>query len=291
MHIVIVTGLSGAGKSQALKCFEDMGYFSMDNLPADMLDGLVKLFKGKAGTQARRAAVGIDSRASFLESDIEKALSMLKQADADYSILYLECRDEVIERRYNETRRRHPLSQDIGEGIHLEREMLSAFRENADFIIDTSALKPPELAAKLEELFSGDVERGFRLTLESFGYKRGVPFEADMVFDMRFIANPFYEKELRSLSGMDAPVREFIMQNGVFMEAIDAMEALLRKLIPRFIEQGKTRLVAAFGCTGGRHRSVCAVDEMHRRLKDEYSIRIVHRDTVIEAQDIVGRSL
>lgn len=290
MQLVILTGLSGAGKTHALRRFEDMGYFTMDNLPLDMLDGLIKLCRSKADAGIERAAVVIDSRTSLFEADVPNALSHLTEIDVHYVIIYLDCRDEVLVRRYNETRRRHPLSQDINEGIRLERDMLSPLRESADYVIDTSSLRPDELSSRLEAIFADDIARTFRLTLESFGYKRGVPFEADMVFDMRFSPNPFYEKELRSLSGIDTAVRNYILADAYFVEALDAVEAYLRCLIPRFIAQGKTRLLVAFGCTGGRHRSVCAVSEMHKRLNEDYSIRIVHRDTQIEAEDIVERT-
>ena len=208
----------------------------------------------------------------------------------NFHILYLECRDGVLERRYNESRRPHPLNRDIREGIKEEREMLSFFRDRAEYIIDTSDLKPMELRRKLEEYFSGDRKAEFQLIIESFGYKRGVPFEADMVFDMRFSPNPFYEAELRGLSGRDKPVRDFIEVDETYESFINQTEAMLRELIPAFVKQGKRRLLVAFGCTGGRHRSVCAAEEMHKRLKDSYSSRLIHRDAGIEAADIQERT-
>jgi len=205
MKLLIVTGLSGAGKTQALRYFEDAGYFCVDNLPCEMLEGFIELCR-KAAPPVERAAVVIDSREQVFRSDAEQVLRTLDKLPMQCSILFLECRDEVLERRYNETRRRHPLSRDVRDGIRAERDMLGAFRDRADTIIDTTNLKPLELASKLGALFADGSAAAFRLTFESFGYKRGVPFEADMVFDMRFLPNPFYEPALRPLSGADAPV-------------------------------------------------------------------------------------
>ena len=215
MKLLIVTGLSGAGKTQALRCLEDSGYFCVDNLPCEMLEGFLELCR-KAAPPVERAAVVIDSREQVFRSNAEQVLNILDRLPIQYHILFLECRDEVLERRYNETRRRHPLSKDVRDGIRAERDMLSAFRDRADTIIDTTSLKPLELAAKLGMLFSDDETNTFRLIFESFGYKRGVPFEADMVFDMRFLPNPFYEPALRTLSGADEAVLETAARSRIF---------------------------------------------------------------------------
>lgn len=289
MELLIMTGMSGAGKSQALRKLEDMGYFCVDNLPCEMLDGFVKLCR-KAQPEVSRAAVVIDSRERIFKADMERSLNALDAIETHYSILFLECRDDVLERRYNETRRRHPMAADIDEGIRSERELLSFFRDRANCIIDTSDMKPLELAAKIESLYSEGNSVEFRLVIESFGYKRGVPFEADFVFDMRFLPNPFYEPELRSLSGKNEAVRNYIRQDGAFDVFIDDVKEMLDKLIPKFRAQGKQRLLVAFGCTGGRHRSVCAAEELYARLKDQYSTRLIHRDTRTEADDIIRRT-
>lgn len=289
MELIIVTGLSGAGKSQALRSLEDMGYFCVDNLPCEMLTGFVKLCQGVT-PQVERAAVVIDSRERVFKSDFEAALEQMNKLPVRYYILFLDCRDDILERRYNETRRRHPVASEVSAGIRAERDMLSLFRDRADCIIDTSDLKPLELSAKLEAIYAGESRNGFQLILESFGYKRGVPFEADMVFDMRFSPNPFYEPELRGLSGRDAPVRDYIERDATYLGFLDDVEAMLNKLVPRFREQGKHRLLVAFGCTGGRHRSVCAAEAMYARLKDKYSSKLIHRDARIEAEDISDRA-
>ena len=288
MKLLIVTGLSGAGKTQALRCLEDSGYFCVDNLPCEMLEGFLELCR-KAAPPVERAAVVIDSREQVFRSNAEQVLNVLDRLPIQYHILFLECRDEVLERRYNETRRRHPLSKDVREGIRAERDMLSAFRDRADTIIDTTSLKPLELAAKLGMLFSDDETNTFRLIFESFGYKRGVPFEADMVFDMRFLPNPFYEPALRTLSGADEAVLEYMLQDPAFLSFLEQTETLLRLLIPGFRRQGKRRLLVAFGCTGGRHRSVCAAGQMAERMRPDFDVKLVHRDTTLEVNDIRSR--
>lgn len=288
MKLLIVTGLSGAGKTQALRYFEDAGYFCVDNLPCEMLEGFIKLCR-KAAPPVERAAVVIDSREQVFRSDAEQVLRTLDKLPMQCSILFLECRDEVLERRYNETRRRHPLSRDVRDGIRAERDMLGAFRDRADTIIDTTNLKPLELASKLGALFADGSAAAFRLTFESFGYKRGVPFEADMVFDMRFLPNPFYEPALRPLSGADAPVLDYISQDPAFARFLDQTEEMLKLLIPSFCKQGKRSLLVAFGCTGGRHRSVCAAEQMARRMAAEYDVKLAHRDMTVEAGDINAR--
>ncbi len=288
MKLLIVTGLSGAGKTQALRCLEDSGYFCVDNLPCEMLEGFLELCR-KAAPPVERAAVVIDSREQVFRSNAEQVLNILDRLPIQYHILFLECRDEVLERRYNETRRRHPLSKDVRDGIRAERDMLSAFRDRADTIIDTTSLKPLELAAKLGMLFSDDETNTFRLIFESFGYKRGVPFEADMVLDMRFLPNPFYEPALRTLSGADEAVLEYMLQDPAFLSFLEQTETMLRLLIPGFRRQGKRRLLVAFGCTGGRHRSVCAAEQMAERMRPDFDVKLVHRDTTLEANDIRSR--
>lgn len=288
MYLIIVTGLSGAGKTQALRRIEDAGYFCVDNLPCQMLQGFVQLCQ-KATPPVENAAVVIDSRESVFRYDVESAVKSLGELGARYEIIFLECRDEVLERRYHETRRRHPMAEDIREGIRIERELLTPFRYHASHIIDTSDMKPLELTRELENILRGSFNCDFLITFESFGYKRGVPFEADFVFDMRFSPNPFYEAALRPLSGKDEAVRDYVLGDEDFVFTLDAVETMLRRLIPRFMEQGKRRLLIAFGCTGGRHRSVCAAEDMYRRFAGQFCAKLVHRDTCTEATDISER--
>ena len=256
MQLIILTGMSGAGKTQALKKFEDSGYFCVDNLPCEMCVGLVELCK-RATPPVEKAAVVMDSRERIFRLNMKNTLGRLDEAGVDYRIVFLDCRDEILDRRYNETRRRHPLSDDIAAGIRMEREMLAELRDRASVIIDTTNMRPLELGTVLErELNMGST--GFMIRLMSFGYKRGVPFEADIVLDMRFSSNPYYDKELRPLCGKDKAIRDYVMADKDVREFMDNVESMLYRLIPRFIEQDKRRLVVAFGCTGGRHRSVCA---------------------------------
>lgn len=288
MELIIVTGLSGGGKTQALRCLEDMGYFCVDNLPCAMVGGFVQLCS-ESKPPVEKAAVVIDGRESVFAGELQQAHMQLCMLPISFRILYLECRDDVLERRYNESRRPHPLNVDIDEGIRAERDMLSFFRDRAEYIIDTSEMKPMELRRRLEEYFGAESKAEFQLTIESFGYKRGVPLEADIVFDMRFSPNPFYEVKLRHLSGRDKSVRDFIEADEAYTTFIEQTESMLKMLIPAFIKQGKRRLLVAFGCTGGRHRSVCAAEEMYRRMGAHYLARLIHRDAGIEAADIIER--
>lgn len=287
MRVLVVTGMSGAGKSQALKRLEDMGYFCVDNLPCEMLGGFALLCK-RANPPVEKVAVVIDSRESIFGNDVVAALDKLAALEVSYQIIFLECRDEVLERRYNETRRPHPLGGDIRKAIQAERELLSTLRDRADHIIDTSQLRPLELRQALEQALS-QKDTGFALEIVSFGYKRGVPFEADVVLDMRFSPNPFYEPELRTLSGRDAAVQAFVLADENVTALLDQVEHTLERLIPRFIEQDKRRLMVAFGCTGGRHRSVCCAEALYQRMKERYQVSLAHRDIATEAASIRER--
>lgn len=287
MRVLVVTGMSGAGKSQALKRLEDMGYFCVDNLPCEMLGGFALLCK-RANPPVEKVAVVIDSRESIFGNDVVAALDKLAALEVSYQIIFLECRDEVLERRYNETRRPHPLGGDIRKAIQAERELLSTLRDRADHIIDTSRLRPLELRQALEQALS-QKDTGFALEIVSFGYKRGVPFEADVVLDMRFSPNPFYEPKLRTLSGRDAAVQAFVLADENVTALLDQVEHTLERLIPRFIEQDKRRLMVAFGCTGGRHRSVCCAEALYHRMKDRYQVSLAHRDIATEAASIRER--
>ena len=287
MRVMVITGMSGAGKSQALKRLEDMGYFCVDNLPCEMLGGFALLCK-RANPPVEKVAVVIDSRESIFGNDVVAALDKLAALEVSYQIIFLECRDEVLERRYNETRRPHPLGGDIRKAIQAERELLSTLRARADHIIDTSQLRPLELRQALEQALS-QKDTGFALEIVSFGYKRGVPFEADVVLDMRFSPNPFYEPELRALSGRDAAVQAFVLADENVTALLDQVEHTLERLIPRFIEQEKRRLMVAFGCTGGRHRSVCCAEALYHRMKDRYQVSLAHRDIATEAASIRER--
>lgn len=290
MYLLIITGLSGSGKSHALSRLEDMGYFCIDNLPSAMLADFVR-FCSRQSRPIERAAIVIDSRESVFDTNSEISFFNFEALEDSYDILFLDCRDEEIERRYNETRRVHPIdSQSIKRGITLEREFLHTMRDRANFIIDTSDLRPLEFDRVLSETLSADRATPFAIICQSFGYKRGVPYETDIVLDMRFLKNPFYEPELRRLSGMDERVAKYIEGEGIAQPFLDNVETMLRRTIPRYIEQGKHRLMVSFGCTGGRHRSVYAANSMYNRLKGDFAASLVNRDLIDEGKDIYFRT-
>ena len=291
MYLLIVSGLSGAGKSLALHSLEEQGYFCVDNLPSSMLKELVDLCNA-ATPPIHRAAVTIDSRECLLSRSPESVAANIDAVPCPHDIIFLDARDDVLMKRYNEVRRRHPLGEagDANTGVKRERIYLQNMRDRANYILDTSDVSPrdfPKLIAKvLPEYESADMT----LLLSSFGYKRGVPIDADIVLDMRFMNNPFYVEELRNLSGLDAPVCEYVFSQPYVKEFMDQQEAVLRRLLPMFKEQGKRILRVCFGCTGGRHRSVAAAEEMARRFhSSDLTVRVYHRDLVKEAADIHDR--
>lgn len=288
MYILIVTGLSGAGKTHTLKKLEDMGYFCVDNITSSMLAGLIGVFQ-QAEPPIELIALGVDCRGSAGKPPFDaQALGSLPVKP---EVLFLDCRSDVISRRFNETRRRHPLegAGGIQAGIDAERELLQHIKDTATYLIDTTDLKPQELVHTLETTLHGGSAGKFSIDVMSFGFKRGVPFDADMVFDVRFMPNPFYEPSLRQLSGLDAPVHDYIFSSPYAEMFLQSVQQLIEKLLPGYIEQDKHRLTVAVGCTGGRHRSVCMANELYLRLKGNHHASITHRDFVSEAADLADR--
>ena len=281
MNTVIVTGLSGAGKTQAMNCLEDLGYYCVDNMPPALIKSFVQLAAGES-TPIEKAAFAVDVRGGELFADMEKALEDLEASGINYKILYLEASELVLIRRYSETRRQHPLARGEStlEGLKRETEMLKNLRARADYIIDTSNMKVARLWEEVKDLItSGESEKTFVLNVMSFGYKRGMPLGADMVFDMRFVPNPYYVKSLRSLTGNNKKVRDYVMKQEVARDFMDRTEKMLLDLIPYYMQEGKYSLNLAFGCTGGQHRSVSAANEMADRLRAKGKrVTVEHRD-------------
>ncbi|HIV16650.1 MAG TPA: RNase adapter RapZ [Candidatus Alectryocaccobium stercorigallinarum] len=283
-RLVIVTGMSGAGKSSVLNILEDAGYYCVDNLPIPLIKTFCQLLINSSDDKMNHAAIGVDIRNGDGISGLGKILDELINEEIPYEILYLDASDRVLIKRYKETRRYHPLAGKDGsieDGITKEREKLQFLRKKADYIIDTSRLLTRDLKKTITEIFVQDM--GFNslmVTIMSFGFKFGIPQEADLVFDVRFLPNPYYIEELKKLSGNDPPVFEYVMSFEAAREFADKLTDMIRFLIPNYINEGKNQLVIAIGCTGGRHRSVTFANELYKRLPSDegYGLRIEHRD-------------
>ena len=282
MEFVIISGLSGAGKSRAASIMEDMGFFCVDNLPAPLIPKFAELGMGGNGEYDRVVLV-TDIRGGTRFDSLFQALDGLRAMQCAYSILFMEATDEVIIQRYKETRRSHPLAEEcdsLEAAIALERRMLSPLRERAAHIIDTSGLTARGLRAKLLQLFArGAAERSMEVRVTSFGFKHGIPMEADLVFDVRFLPNPYYVADLRSHTGLEQGVRDYVFNGGQAEEFLNRLWNLLGWLLPRYEEEGKTALVIAVGCTGGHHRSVAIAHALSEKIRAEgWSVAESHRD-------------
>ncbi|MDI3257852.1 MAG: RNase adapter RapZ [Kyrpidia sp.] len=280
LQLVIITGLSGAGKTVAVQSLEDMGYFCVDNLPPALIPKFAELMRQSEGKVSRLALV-CDIRGGAWFSHLLMALKDLQeQYGVKYQILFLEARDEILVRRYKATRRRHPLAQGnrILEGIAKERKLLEEIRDRADWIVDTSTLKPAELKEKIAAHFSGSDLSRLTLHLVSFGFKYGVPIDADMVFDVRFLPNPYYLDTLRPLTGMDLDVYEYVMKWPAAKMFADKLVDMLDFLLPQYGKEGRSQLVVAVGCTGGQHRSVAVVEMLRQHYQHREKVHVYHRD-------------
>lgn len=281
MKMVIVTGMSGAGKSTALKVLEDAGYYCCDNMPISLVIKFAELAFSKE-KEADNIALGVDIRSGDALEEFSSVLDDMKHRRYDYTILYLDAGDEVLVKRYKETRRTHPLAKGerVDQGIRLEREKLRFLKEKADYIIDTSQLLTRELKQELEKIFINDKRfNNIFVTILSFGFKYGIPSDADLVFDVRFLPNPYYIEELRNLTGNDKEIQEYVMQFDAASQFLDKLEDMLRFLIPNYVLEGKNSLVIAIGCTGGKHRSVTLANAVSERLAAaEYGLKTEHRD-------------
>ena len=281
MEVLIVTGLSGAGKSNAMNCLEEIGYYCIDNMPPVLLKAFQQLEEQKK-IMLQKAAFIMDIRGGQFFNDLENVLQDLKKEGKFYRVLFLEASDEVLVRRYQETRRIHPLSAgctDI-EAIQKERALLRNIRQSADYVIDTTSLKPAQLQNKIQRmLLEEEPERSFKITVMSFGYKHGMAMDADVVFDVRFIPNPYYLEEMREMTGNDEKVREYVMSFEETQQFVSRISEMIEYLIPYYMKQGKRNLVAAFGCTGGQHRSVSMANEFYDIFKAHgRKVDCFHRD-------------
>ncbi len=280
MDFVVVTGLSGAGKSQAMHALEDMGYFCVENLPPDLVGKFLELLD--AQQRIDKVAVAIDTRGQAFFDRVLGALTALAERGIRYRILFLEAREEVLLHRYKETRRRHPLAAEgrVLEAIRLERHQLEEVRGWAHIVVDTSDLTPRQLRAELGRIFTeAEGEDSLLVQLVSFGFKHGLPLDADLVFDVRFLPNPNYVQELRHRTGLDEEVREYVLHWPITQELLMRLAGLVDFLLPQYSQEGKSQVVVAIGCTGGQHRSVVIVEELAKALRRSgRRISVEHRD-------------
>lgn len=278
MQAIIITGMSGAGKTLALNHFEDMGYYCMENLPPQFIVNFIELINNSKKT-IEKLAILIDVRARFFE-ELYETVQNLKKMDCHVKILFLDAMDKVIINRYKELRRPHPIeSTSLSLSIDKERKMLNNIKDCSDVIIDTSRLSTSEFKNKLNKIFFNGNKNGLNINIESFGFKNGILLEADLVFDVRFIENPYYIEELKELNGTDEKIKNFIFSfedSNIFVEKVIN---LLEFLIPKYIKEGKSMLTIGIGCTGGKHRSVCIAQKLYEQLKIKYlTVHISHRD-------------
>lgn len=278
---MIVTGMSGAGKSTTLKTLEDIGYFCVDNLPIQLIMRFAEIAYA-SDNDINNVAIGVDIRSGVYLEQLSECLRALKESEYNYEILFLDSNDDVLIKRYKETRRNHPLARNgrVEDGIKLERSRIAFLRKEADYIIDTTSLLTRELKAELDKIFIENAEyNNFIVSIVSFGFKYGIPRDADLVFDVRFLPNPYYNLELRPLTGNDEAIQDFVMQYDEAKEFMNKLVDLLEFLIPNYIKEGKNGLIIGIGCTGGKHRSVTLANGIYKEMETlPYSARIYHRD-------------
>jgi UPF0042 nucleotide-binding protein len=280
LRLVVVTGLSGSGKSTAIHVLEDLGFYCIDNLPIALIPRLVELWDASRD-EVRRVALGIDVRERHLLAEFPRVLDELRERDVALEVLYLEASDDVLVRRFSETRRPHPADQGggIADGIRREREKLRGLRERADRILDTSAFTVHELRSALRDLVDRPEPGTMTIGLLSFGYKYGLPTDADLVLDCRFLPNPFFVEGLRDKTGSDPAVAHYVLGRDETQEFLQRIVDLLEFTVPRYGREGKSYLTIALGCTGGRHRSIALVEELRRRLQERgHRVLVRHRD-------------
>jgi len=281
MQFTIVTGMSGAGKSTALKILEDIGFFCVDNLPPTLINKFAEIcFSPDSGIN--KVALGIDIRGGNLFKELFNEIENIQKDGYNVDVVFLDAKDEILVKRYKETRRKHPLAGEgrILDGIRLERELLNEAKRKAKYIIDTSNLLTRELKEEIFKIFTeGKKYENLMITVLSFGFKYGIPSDSDLVFDVRFIPNPFYIPDLRSKTGNEKEIQDYVMSWDVSKNFIEKLEDMINFLLPNYIKEGKNQLVISIGCTGGKHRSVTIANELYSILKNkEYGVNIYHRD-------------
>ena len=287
MKFVIITGMSGAGKSTVLKMMEDIGFYCVDNLPIPLLEKFVEL-SDLPNAELQKVALGIYARSGQALDELRTVLDRIKANGNSYEILFLDADDSVLVKRYKETRRNHPLAvgERVDKGIEIERERLAFLKERANYIVDTSQLLTRELKAEVEKIFLKNQDyKNLFITVLSFGFKYGIPVDSDLVFDVRFLPNPYYVEGLRAKTGNDTEIQEYVLQFKEAHEFLDKLTDMVNFLIPNYIAEGKNQLVISIGCTGGKHRSVTLANELYKRLsnKTEYGLKIEHRDITKDA--------
>ena len=282
MRIVIITGMSGSGKRTGMKMLEDMGFYCIDNMPAGLVDQFVELL-AQPGNEYNKVALGIDIRTAGSVKNFTQVIKSLRANGHETDVLFLEASDKTLIRRYKETRRIHPLAGDgsIEDGIKKERKELEPVRKQASYVIDTSNLLTREFKAELDSIFrKNEKYNNLNVNIVSFGFKYGIPTDADLVFDVRFLHNPFYIEELKSKTGLDKEVRDYVMQFEETEVFLDKLEDMLTFLMPNYVKEGKYNLVVGVGCTGGKHRSVTLANALYERMKARADIgfKLTHRD-------------
>ena len=286
MRFVIITGMSGAGKSSALKMLEDNNFFCVDNLPIELIIKFAELTFNNSSDKNRDVALGLDIRSGQALQELEEVLDQMTALKYSYEILFLDANDETLIKRFKETRRAHPLAPEgrVDEGIALERKELDFLRSRADYIIDTSRLLTRELKLEVENIFIRNYKfNNLFVTILSFVFKYGIPSDADLIFDVRFMPNPYYIEELKVQTGNDEAVKEYVMNSGVSKEFLKKLEDMIEFLIPNYIAEGKNQLVIGIGCTGGKHRSVTVANAIYEKLSEDkdIGIKVTHRDIAL----------
>ena len=284
MKFIIVTGLSGSGKSEAMRSLEDMGFYCVDNLPPALIPKFAELCY-QSNSTIDKVALGIDVRGRKFFKALHESLNVLRKDKYPFEILYLDCSDDILLKRYKMTRRNHPLAinRQIPEGIKIERTILEPLKEIADCIIDTSNMKPKDLKEEISKIYAnGEVNNNLTISVVSFGFKHGIPSDSDLVFDVRFLPNPYYLEELRNKTGDDQEVRDYVMDSEISHQFYDKLLDMINFLVPQYIKEGKHHLVISIGCTGGRHRSVTICNLISDELmKQDYRVVKKHRDSMI----------